>query len=141
MKIFGLLIILASYTTISDIHEVYKGQKEEEVLATLKMLESKRILTSDEQCYKAVFLCMKADYLTWPTDKLAAFKKGYKDLNSIIAKHPTNSEYRYHRYMIEKFAPSWLMDVNHMAADKAYVKANLASSHPMYSFITKTIDK
>ena len=141
MKIFGFLIILASYSSISDIQAVYKGQKEDEVLAVLKMLESKSILTTDEQCYKAVFWCMKAEYLTWPTDKLAAFKKGYKELNSIVAKHPTNSEYRYHRYMIEKFAPSWLMDVNHMAEDKAYVKANLASSHPMYSFITKTIDK
>ena len=76
MKIFGFLIILASYSSISDIQEVYKGQKEDEVLAVLKMLESKSILTTDEQCYKAVFWCMKADYLTWPMDKLAAFKKG-----------------------------------------------------------------
>jgi hypothetical protein len=141
MNIFGLLIILACYSSISDIQAVYKGQKEDEVLASLKMLESKSVLTADEQCYKAVFLCMKADYLTWPTDKLAAFKKGYKELNSIVAKHPTNAEYKYHRYMIEKFTPSWLIEVNHMAADKAYVKANLASSHPMYTFIAKTIDK
>ena len=55
MKIFGFLIILASYSSISDIQEVYKGQKEDEVLAVLKMLESKSILTTDEQCYKAVF--------------------------------------------------------------------------------------
>lgn len=141
MNVFGLLIILACYSSISDIQAVYKGQKEDEILASLKMLESKSVLTADEQCYKAVFLCMKAEYLTWPMDKLAAFKKGYKELNSIIAKYPTKAEYKYHRYMIEKFTPSWLIDVNHMAADKAFVKANLVSDHPMYSFITKTIDK
>ena len=141
MNVFGLLIILACYSSISDIQAVYKGQKEDEILASLKMLESKSVLTADEQCYKAVFLCMKAEYLTWPMDKLAAFKKGNKELNSIIAKYTTKAEYKYHRYMIEKFTPSWLIDVNHMAADKAFVKANLVSDHPMYSFITKTIDK
>jgi len=141
MNVFGILIILTAYTNISDIRAVYKGQSENMVLVTLKVLESKSILTPDEQCYKAVFLCMKAEYLTWPSDKFAAFKKGYKELNSLIFKYPTIAEYKYHRYMIEKFTPSWLIDVNHMEADKAFVKANLASGHPMYSFITKTIDK
>ena len=51
-----------------------------------------------------------------------------------------NVEYKYHRYMIEKHTPSWLLDNNHMTSDKAFVKANLKTNHPMYSFITKTID-
>ncbi len=141
MNIFGLLIVLVSYASMSDIRAIYKGQDEDKVLTALEALEKKKSLTADEQCYKAVFLCMKADYLTWPSDKLAAFKKGHKDLNTVIRNHPSNAEYKYHRYMIEKFTPSWLIEVNHMAADKAFVKANLAKSHPMYSFITKTIDK
>jgi|TARA_B110000114_G_scaffold54718_1_gene58231 hypothetical protein len=141
MNIFGLLIILACNTSISDIRTVYKSQDEDKVLAMLQVLEKKTSLTIDEQCYKAVFICMKADYLTWPNEKLAAFKKGYKELNSIIAKHPTKAEYRYHRYMIEKFTPSWLIDVNHMESDKTYVETNLAANHPMYSFITSTINQ
>jgi hypothetical protein len=140
MKVFGLLIIVLSYTSISDIRTVYKSQDEEKVLAMLMILEKKAVLTSDEQCYKAVFLCMKADYLTWPNEKLSAFKKGYKELNELIRKYPEDAEYRYHRYMVEKFTPSWLIEVSHMEEDKAYVKSNLAPNHPMYFFITSTID-
>jgi hypothetical protein len=141
MNIFGLLIILACNTSISDIRTVYKSQDEDKVIAMLQVLEKKTSLTTDEQCYKAVFLCMKADYLTWPNEKLSAFKKGYKDLNALILKYPGDAEYKYHRYMIEKFTPSWLIEVNHMVGDKDFVKANLAANHPMYSFITNTIDK
>ena len=108
MNIFGLLIVLVSYASMSNIRAIYKGQDEDKVLTALEALEKKKSLTADEQCYKAVFLCMKADYLTWPSDKLAAFKKGYKDLNTVIRNHPNNAEYKYHRYMIEKFTPSWL---------------------------------
>jgi hypothetical protein len=141
MNIFGLLIILACNTSITDIRTVYKSQDEDKVLAMLEVLEKKSSLTNDEQCYTAVFLCMKADYLTWPNEKLSAFKKGYKELNEVIRKYPTKAEYKYHRYMIEKFTPSWLIEVNHMVADKTFVKANLAADHPMYNFITDTIDK
>ena len=140
MKLLSLILLL-SYSSISDYRSVYKSQDEDKVLTALKELEAKSTLTADEQCYKAVFLCMKADYLTWPQDKLAAFKKGYGELNSLITKNSSKTEYRYHRYMIEKHTPSWLIDINHMKEDKAYVKANMKSSHPMYSFVSKTIDK
>jgi len=103
-------------------------------------LESKTSLTSDELCYKAVFQCMKAEYLYNPYQKLNSFKKGYSTLNNLISKNANNVEYKYHRYMIEKHTPSWLLDNNHMTSDKAFVKANLKTNHPMYSFITKTID-
>lgn len=139
MKLLAFILLL-SYSSVSDYRKVYQSQNEDKVLTALKELENKSMLTADEQCYKAVFLCMKADYLSWPNDKLAAFKKGYGDLNKVIAANPTNAEYRYHRYMIEKHTPSWLIDVNHMAKDIAYVKANLKSTHPMYAFVTKTID-
>ena len=141
MKIFSLLFILLTYSNISDVRNVYKSQNEDRVLASLKDLEQKSSLSTDERCYKAVFLCMKADYLTWPSDKLAAFKKGYGELNKVISENENNAEFRYHRYMIEKYTPSWLIEVNHMAKDKAFVKANLSLTHPMYSFIMKTIDK
>jgi|TARA_B110000908_G_scaffold147533_1_gene179330 hypothetical protein len=140
MKVFILLFII-SLSSIADLRMVYQSQDEDKVLNALKELETKSMLTADEQCYKAVFLCMKADYLTWPMEKLSAFKKGYADLNSIIDSNAHNAEYYYHRYMIEKHSPSWLLDVNHMTEDKAFVKANMKSSHPMYSFVTKTIDK
>jgi hypothetical protein len=140
MKLLAFILLL-SYGSISDYRTVYKSQDEDKVVAALKELEAKSTLTSDEQCYKAVFLCMKADYLTWPNEKLSAFKKGYRDLNILVGKYPQNAEYKYHRYMIEKFTPSWLIDVNHMSADKAYVKANMDATHPMYSFVFKTIDK
>lgn len=141
MKILGLLLLLTAYSSGVDIRAVYQTQDEDKVLAALDQLEAKSGLSTDERFYKAVFTCMKADYLTWPNDKLAAFKKGYAELNKVIKANPSNVEYRYHRYMIEKHTPSWLIEVNHMAEDKAYVKANLKSDQPMFSFISKTIDK
>jgi hypothetical protein len=141
MKVFALLLLLISFSSIADLRMVYQSQDEGKVLKALNELEAMSMLTTDQKCYKAVFLCMKAEYLTWPIEKLSAFKKGYADLNSIIDSNAQNAEYYYHRYMIEKHSPSWLLDVNHMPEDKAFVKANMKSSHPMYSFVTKTIDK
>ena len=143
MRFVSLLLVGVVYSSISiqDIRTVYQSQNEEQVLAMLKKLEQKSEISADERCYKAVFQCMKADYLTWPADKLSAFKKGYSELNTVINRYPSNAEYRYHRYMIEKHTPSWLIEESHMAKDKAFVKSNIPSSHPMYSFITKTIDK
>jgi len=136
-----IALILVFYTsTISQYRLVYQSQDEGEVTAMLKVLESKTSLTSDELCYKAVFQCMKAEYLYNPYQKLNSFKKGYSTLNNLISKNANNVEYKYHRYMIEKHTPSWLLDNNHMTSDKAFVKANLKTNHPMYSFITKTID-
>jgi hypothetical protein len=140
MKVFALLLLI-SFSSIADLRMVYQSQDEGKVLKALNELEAMSMLTTDQKCYKAVFLCMKAEYLTWPIEKLSAFKKGYADLNSIIDSNAQNAEYYYHRYMIEKHSPSWLLDVNHMPEDKAFVKANMKSSHPMYSFVTKTIDK
>jgi hypothetical protein len=136
-----IALILVFYTsTISQYRLVYQSLDEGKVTAMLKVLESKTSLTSDELCYKAVFQCMKADYLYNPYQKLNSFKKGYSTLNNLISKNANNVEYKYHRYMIEKHTPSWLLDNNHMTSDKAFVKANLKTNHPMYSFITKTID-
>ena len=140
MKFISLLVILFS-VSISDLREVYKSQDEDQVLAELKKLESKSDLNEDEQLYKSVFLCMKADYLTWPNEKLSAFKKGYAELNAVIKRNNSNAEYRYHRYMIEKHTPSWLIETNHMDTDRSFVTSNLKSTHPMYDFIIKTIDK
>ncbi|MDA9111175.1 hypothetical protein N9J89_02875 [Bacteroidia bacterium] len=141
MKFFLLLFLMFSSPSLSDVRAVYQSQNKTKVLAMLKVLEAKSNLTTDEQCYKAVFLCMKADYLTWPNEKLAAFKKGYGDLNTLVNSNPQNAEYRYHRYMIEKHTPSWLIEQSHMKEDRAYVLANLKASHPMSAFIRKTIEK
>lgn len=136
-----LLCIGTLFSSIENIRAVYQSQDEEKVLATLKQLETKVLLSPDEKCYKAVFLCMKADYLLWPNDKLAAFRKGYAELNELIDAYPTNAEYKYHRYMIEKHTPSWLVEVSHMKSDKAFVKATMNSNHPMYSFMLNTLEK
>lgn len=135
------MLVGTLFSSAVDVRAVYQSQNKDKVLAALKYLETKSALSSDERCYKAVFLCMKAGYLTWPNEKLAAFKLGYSDLNTLIAAHPTNAEYKYHRYMIEKHTPSWLIEVNHMPKDKAFVEATLMPTHPMYRFMLKTLSK
>ena len=139
MNLFITFLFPLLFST-QDYREIYKSQDEDRVKYALKVLSNKSNLTSDESCYKAVFECMNAEYLINPYQKLSSFNRGYSTLNALINRYRNNAEYRYHRYMIEKNAPSWLIDTNHMKNDRSVVRARLNKQHPMYSFIMKTMN-
>ena len=82
---------------------------------------------------------MKADYVMNPYQKLSYFNKGYNSLNTLIDENKSNVEYRYHRFMIEKHAPSWLIEDDHTQLDKEYILTHITNKQPMYSFIIETI--
>ena len=132
-------MIIVNSLNISQCREVYQSQDKTRVISTLQDLTSKDHLSNDELCYKSVFECMKADYVMNPYQKLSYFNKGYNSLNTLIDENKSNVEYRYHRFMIEKHAPSWLIEDDHTQLDKEYILTHITNKQPMYSFIMETI--
>ena len=133
------ILIIVNSLNISQCREVYQSQDKTRVISTLQDLTSKDHLSNDELCYKSVFECMKADYVMNPYQKLSYFNKGYNSLNTLIDENKSNVEYRYHRFMIEKHAPSWLIEDDHTQLDKEYILTHITNKQPMYSFIMETI--
>jgi len=133
------ILIIVNSLNISQCREVYQSQDKTRVISTLEDLTSKDHLSNDELCYKSVFECMKADYVMNPYQKLSYFNKGYNSLNTLIDENKSNVEYRYHRFMIEKHAPSWLIEDDHTQLDKEYILTHITNKQPMYSFIMETI--
>lgn len=132
-------MIAVNSLNISQCREVYQSQDKTRVISILEDLTSKDHLSNDELCYKSVFECMKADYVMNPYQKLSYFNKGYNSLNTLIDENKSNVEYRYHRFMIEKHAPSWLIEDDHTQLDKEYILTHITNKQPMYSFIMETI--
>tara|TARA_B100001059_G_scaffold228441_1_gene259519 strand:+ start:24449 stop:24877 length:429 start_codon:yes stop_codon:yes gene_type:complete len=135
-----IILFTINFLNISRCREVYQSQDKTRVISILEDLNNKEVLSKDELCYKSVFECMKADYVMNPYQKLSYFNKGYNSLNTLIDENKSNVEYRYHRYMIEKHAPSWLIEDDHTQIDKEYIIMNITKKQPMYSFIMDTIN-
>ena len=135
-----IILFTINFLNISRCREVYQSQDKTRVISILEDLNNKEHLSKDELCYKSVFECMKADYVMNPYQKLSYFNKGYNSLNTLIDENKSNVEYRYHRYMIEKHAPSWLIEDDHTQIDKEYIIMNIRKKQPMYSFIMDTIN-
>tara|TARA_B100000497_G_scaffold13939_1_gene16047 strand:- start:9356 stop:9784 length:429 start_codon:yes stop_codon:yes gene_type:complete len=135
-----IILFTINFLNISRCREVYQSQDKTRVISILEDLNNKELLSKDELCYKSVFECMKADYVMNPYQKLSYFNKGYNSLNTLIDENKSNVEYRYHRYMIEKHAPSWLIEDDHTQIDKEYIIMNITKKQPMYSFIMDTIN-
>ena len=135
-----IILFTINFLNISRCREVYQSQDKTRVISILEDLNNKEHLSKDELCYKSVFEFMKADYVMNPYQKLSYFNKGYNSLNTLIDENKSNVEYRYHRYMIEKHAPSWLIEDDHTQIDKEYIIMNITKKQPMYSFIMDTIN-
>tara|TARA_B100001057_G_C22652667_1_gene872697 strand:+ start:110 stop:538 length:429 start_codon:yes stop_codon:yes gene_type:complete len=135
-----IILFTINFLNISKCREVYQSQDKTRVISILEDLNNKEHLSKDELCYKSVFECMKANYVMNPYQKLSYFNKGYNSLNTLIDENKSNVEYRYHRYMIEKHAPSWLIEDDHTQIDKEYIIMNITKKQPMYSFIMDTIN-
>ena len=135
-----IILFTINFLNISRCREVYQSQDKTRVISILEDLNNKEVLSKDELCYKSVFECMKADYVMNPYQKLSYFNRGYNSLNTLIDENKSNVEYRYHRYMIEKHAPSWLIEDDHTQIDKEYIIMNITKKQPMYSFIMDTIN-
>ena len=141
MKLFfiGLIVsVFYNQDSITNLRNVYQKQDKNQILAAIEKLEDKKLNTA-EDCYYGAFLCIKAQYLTNPYSKIKSFNLGYEKINTAILKEPKNPEFRYHRYMIEEKAPSFVIKVNHQKEDERIIQQYLTKDHPMYAFILKSM--
>lgn len=126
--------------SIGDMREVYIAQDEVKITKMYELLKVKQHLSDDEECYFAVFECLQAKYSYNPYAKYNYFTSGYKRLNNLILRYPTNPEYRYHRIMIETNAPSFLLEKKHIKEDKSIILRFNKSTHPLYKQMVKAIE-
>lgn len=141
IKLFfiGVIVsVLYNQDSITDLRNIYQKQDKIQILAAIEQLEAKK-LSNNEDCYYGAFLCIQAQYLISPYSKMKSFNLGYEKINTAILKEPKNPEFRYHRYMIEENAPSFIIKINHQKEDKNIVQQFLTKDHPMYAFILKSM--
>ena len=142
MYLFNLILFTSfiQLNLLPDLRNVYLSQDENRITKMYEILKDKDSRSADEDCYFAVFECLQAKYTYNPYSKYSYFKSGFNRLNVLIKKYPTNAEYRYHRIMIEKNAPTFLIEVNHQSEDKAILKKHLDTEHPLYQAMVKTVE-
>jgi hypothetical protein len=75
--------------------------------------------------YRALYYFMRAKYLYWPNQKLAAFNTGKKIMEAIITLNPNEPELRLIRYSVQYNVPSVLSYNQNISADKKILKAAL----------------
>lgn len=134
------VLIACLLAPISDLRVTYLSQDENKITKMYDALKSNKLRSADEECYFAVFECLQAKYSYNPYTKFTYFNNGYTRLNTLITKHKINAEYRYHRIMIEKNAPSFLIEKNHFKEDKEVIKRYAIKGHPLYVEMVKTIE-
>lgn len=94
--------------------------------------------------YLAVAYIMKSNHATLPWKKLNYFYKGKTLLEKIIALDPSNIEWIYYRYEIQKRIPQ-MLKYNHINSDlkkmKEYIdkKENMAKDKELYYQILNII--
>jgi hypothetical protein len=131
--------ISAESDFLDELRLIYRKQDEKGIERMMPKLEAKK-RTSHEDCYYGSFLCLKAKFATNPYYKYKYFNQGYTILNQVIERNPKNPEFRLHRYMIEKNAPSFLIKTNHMKEDAAIIRKNMNPNDPLYPVIKKHLD-
>jgi len=78
--------------------------------------------------YRALYYFMKAKYVTWPNQKMAAFNMGKKIIEALIILNPKEPELRIIRYSVQYNVPGFLGYSSSLAEDKKVMKAALGVS-------------
>ncbi len=73
--------------------------------------------------YRALYYFMRAKYLYWPNQKLAAFNTGKKIMEAIITLNPKEPELRLIRYSVQYNLPSMLSYRANLSVDKKILVA------------------
>ncbi len=135
-----LFLSLYVVSSVADMRSVYLTQDETKITKMYKLLKARQQLSPDEECYFAAFECLQAKYSINPYSKYNYFSSGYNRLNGLINKYSSNPEYRYHRLMIEKNAPAFLIEKNHILQDKSIIKKYNKIGHPLYREMAKAVE-
>lgn len=73
--------------------------------------------------YRALYYFMRAKYVTWPNQKMAAFNTGKKIMEAIIILNPKEPELRLIRYSVQYNVPGILGYSSNLAEDKKILQA------------------
>ena len=83
--------------------------------------------------YRGLYYFMRAKYLFWPNQKMAAFNTGKQIIEALVILNPMEPEIRLIRYSVQYNVPSILGYSSDLAADRTIIKA--AKSNSKYKSI------
>lgn len=83
--------------------------------------------------YRALYYFMRAKYLYWPNQKLAAFNTGKKIMEAIITLNPKEPELRLIRYSVQYNVPGILSYNQNLSEDKQVISSAL--KNPNYQHL------
>ena len=137
MKILILFITLslfASSGSAIDKGTYYKtlsSNNESEIDKALKVL-AQEDETAINKAYRGALISKKADFASFPADKLKLFKRGVTMIEDAIEKAPENIEFRFLRLVIQENSPGFVGYKDNIEEDK-----NLIYKH--FSRLEKSI--
>jgi len=110
MKLVVLLLFIAIGNSISEVEEVRntfpKITSIEQANYFIELLEENE--TVEAKSYTAVMFFMKSKLVKFPLTKYNYFKKGKKQLGSLINSNKSNVEIRYLRFLLQSEMPKFL---------------------------------
>jgi hypothetical protein len=124
--LFCMLVNVPSTSLLVELRNNYGACSKSEQLCDKMLAKLKNTSGPTEKGYQASFTMMKANWATWPNQKLAYFNEGKDLLEKTIKANSTNIELRFLRYSLQKEIPSFL-NYDNKIEDLAYIKKNVAS--------------
>ncbi len=131
-----LLFIVASGTiyaqvmTLEEARKIYAESMSNKAACEAAYLKISPISNSENNSltgYKGAITMAMAKYLKTPKDKMAYFKRGKQQLESVILKDEKNIELKFIRFTIQSNCPAALKYDKEKASDKEFILTNLAS--------------
>ncbi|MFK8045628.1 MAG: hypothetical protein AB8B72_09035 [Crocinitomicaceae bacterium] len=92
--------------------------------------------------YRALYYFMKAKYVMWPNQKMAAFNMGKKMIEALVTLNPKEPELRIIRYSVQYNVPSILGYSSNLVEDKKVMQSALKVSKfkPIHYLITGVLN-
>ncbi|MGJ8660110.1 MAG: hypothetical protein ACSHWV_09670 [Cellulophaga fucicola] len=129
--VFSLLVVIFNLST--DCTNLDKIRDQFHTIKTKEDLKNFIDSTKDTSCsrvtpYIASCTMKKAEYTIWPFKKLAYFNEGKKSLENYIEEYPKDIEAKYVRFLVQTNIPDFLGYNTRIAADKKFIKDNIANA-------------
>tara|TARA_R110001583_G_scaffold111032_2_gene260078 strand:- start:11918 stop:12418 length:501 start_codon:yes stop_codon:yes gene_type:complete len=142
MKLVVLLLFIAIGNSISEVEEVRntfpKITSIEQVNYFIKLLEENE--TVEAKSYTAVMFFMKSKLVKFPLTKYKYFKKGKKQLDSLINSNKNNVEIRYLRFLLQSEMPKFLGYHRNIENDYLLIINGIESSNLKRDFKIKILN-
>ncbi|WP_299526656.1 hypothetical protein [uncultured Lutibacter sp.] len=142
MKLVVLLMFIAVGNSISEVEEVRNTFPEitsiEQANYFIELLEENE--TVEAKSYTAVMFFMKSKLVKFPLTKYKYFKKGKKQLDSLINNNKSNVEIRYLRFLLQSKMPEFLGYHKNIEDDYLLIINGIESSNLKSDFKIKILN-